>query len=86
MEAIERIQKMELYFDTLQRARKILPELLRQEGPVREMLLALKDYYEGGQWLLDYETDERGGFPKELKRGILSQDAIYDFLCEVESS
>ena len=36
--------------------------------------------------MLDYETDEKGGFPKELKRGILSQNAIYDFFCEAEPS
>ena len=40
----------------------------------------LEDYYTSGQWLEDYEADEQGLLPDDLKRGILSQDALYDFL------
>ena len=28
----------------------------------------------------DYEADERGELPPDLKRGVLSQDALYDLL------
>ena len=30
----------------------------------------------------DYEADERGELPPDLKRGVLSQDALYDLLEE----
>ena len=30
----------------------------------------------------DYEDDEKGKLPKNLKRGILSEDAIYDLIIE----
>jgi hypothetical protein len=43
-------------------------------------LQELVRYYESGQWLQDYELDEAGRLPRDLKRGVLSQDAVYNFL------
>jgi hypothetical protein len=51
---------------------------------VREMLEDLIRYYENGQWLADYRLDEEGGLPTELKRGVLSQDGLYDLLSGLE--
>ena len=42
----------------------------------------LDDYYTSGQWQQDYEADEQGMLPEDLKRGVLSQDALYDLLTE----
>ena len=53
---------------------------------MKQKLNRLISYYENGKWLKDYQLDEQNKLPKNLKRGILSQDGIYDFLCEVESS
>ena len=36
----------------------------------------------GGAWREDYEADEVGTLPEDLKRGVLSQDALYDLLSE----
>lgn len=72
--AIERIQVMERCFDALLEA----PE----ENP--EFLDILKQYVDSGQWLRDYELDEQGLLPKELKRGVLSQDALWNFLTQKE--
>ena len=60
-ERIERIKKMEHYYE------------------------ALKEYYESGLWLSDYEADERGELPKDLKRGVLSQDGLYNLLNDIET-
>ena len=38
----------------------------------------LEEYRESGLWLQDYEADERGELPQDLKRGVLSQDALDD--------
>ena len=38
--------------------------------------------YYGSNWLKDYEDDESGKIPKDLKRGVLSQDAIYNLLAK----
>jgi hypothetical protein len=47
---------------------------------VQQKLRILEDYYTSGQWLEDYEADEQGLLPDDLKRGVLSQDALYDLL------
>ena len=63
-------------------------EALRQ-GDVPSVLgqvETLKAYMESGQWLADYEADERGELPAEMKRGVLSQDGLYDLLCRVNEA
>ena len=67
-EAIRRIQRMEEIFDAVQ-ANHDHPSL-------RELVR----YYEGGQWQKDYELDEQGLLPQDLKRGVLSQDGVYNLL------
>ena len=47
---------------------------------VRKDLATLAKYQESKLWQEDYEADERGELPKDLKRGVLSQDALYDLL------
>ena len=78
-QAIDRVRQMEQCFDLLQQ--------LAQENPApekdalfQELLAFLTQYYHGGQWLQDYELDEQGLLPRELKRGVLAQDAVYDLL------
>lgn len=82
-ETIERITKMEFYFDTIQSALEINPEFLKKEAPAGIMLQELTEYYENGQWLTDYETDEAGLLPQDLKRGVLSEDGVYTLLFEI---
>ena len=43
---------------------------------VRKDIATLREYEESGQWLQDYEADERGELPHDLKRGVLSQDGL----------
>ena len=66
MDIIQRIAYMESLYD-----------LALQTGQIPQ---DLRDYYENGQWLRDYEADERGELPRELKRGVLSQDGLWDLL------
>lgn len=66
MNTIERIQYMEALYDLALRTGEISAELVA--------------YYESGQWLQDYEADERGELPRDLKRGVLSQDGLWELL------
>ena len=66
MEIIERITYMEALYD--------------HAGETGHVPQALLDYYESGQWLQDYEADERGELPRNLKRGVLSQDGLWELL------
>ena len=65
---IERVKKYERLFD----------EVMAFHDP--EKIRLLDEYYTSGEWREDYEADERGELPPDLKRGVLSQDALYDLL------
>ena len=75
--AVARIADMERCFDTLRGAGA---EQIRTDDALQKLLADLIDYYENGLWLHDYELDEQGLLPTTLKRGVLSQDAVYNFL------
>ena len=83
-EKIERIQYMESIFDQLQEIVRNEPHRL-EEVQQKQKLEILMDYYEGGQWLRDYESDERGELPEQLKRGVLSEDGVYNLLTELNN-
>jgi hypothetical protein len=83
-ETIERITLMEFYFDTIQKALEINSDLLKKEAPAGIMLQELIEYYENGQWLADYEADEADLLPPDLKRGILSEDGVYNLLFDID--
>ncbi len=68
LDRIERVEKYERLFNDAATA------------PDPEKLRLLDAYYTSGEWLEDYEADENGELPPELKRGVLSQDALYDLL------
>ena len=52
---------------------------------VRTDIATLREYEESGQWLQDYEADERGELPRDLKRGVLSQDGLDDVFEDAKS-
>lgn len=78
--AILRICRMEWIFDTLLSAD---PSTLLADPVLAAMLEELIAYYESPQWRADYEADEQGAFPPDLKRGVLSQDGVFDFLSDI---
>ena len=78
---VKRIEKMEKYYDTLKSGINASPPKIN-----RKMLKKLLKYYEGGQWLKDYEADEKGLLPSKLKRGVLSEDGVYDLLTEIQAA
>lgn len=76
--AITRIKRMENIFDTLQAGVQANPPVID-----RQLLEILVDYYANGLWIEDYALDEGGYLPSDLKRGVLSQDGVYDLLCVI---
>ena len=81
---IARVQKMEQYFDEIAEVVRLNPELLQTDESIGEKLQELITYYEGGLWMQDYQCDERGKLPRDLKRGVLSEDGLYNLLAEIE--
>ena len=45
-----------------------------------EDICILNDYMDSGEWLADFEADERGEISKTIPRGVLSEDALYNVL------
>ena len=79
-EAVRRVSYMERLLDEVLAAQK-------DEGRTwpwyrMRQLRILEDYYENGLWRLDYETDEKGLLPRGLKRGVLSEDGLYNVLVD----
>ena len=70
---------MERVFDTLIWQSKNTPNNI-DEALKRKLIR----YYEGIGWTLDYSLDEAGMLPKDLKRGVLSQDGVYDLLSDID--
>ena len=83
-DAILRIQQMEQYMDAVSGALKKSPDAIKEDAELCRKVEILTDYMDSGQWLADYEADERGELPSDLKRGILSQDGLYNLICEIE--
>ena len=82
MEQIERIREMERCLDASEKAIQDMSEALSAFEEVQPRYRKLSDYYGSDQWMQDYEDDEAGKLPQDLKRGILSQDAVYDLITE----
>lgn len=84
MDRIARIQEMEAHLDrvsaVLRNTEAGLPELLAVQDSVRH----LSAYYSSPLWREDFQADEAGELPKDLHRGVLSEDAVYDLLTEYD--
>ena len=78
-----RIMRMEYRYTTLLR---YSPAQIRKSLRLRRMVHALSAYCDSGRWLKDYAADEQGLLPRWLKRGVLSQDGLYDLLCSLDDS
>lgn len=79
-----RIRQMERYLDEGQESIRNLAEALEQWEEVQENLQKLFGYYGSLDWFSDLEADERGELPKDLKRGVLSEDAVYNLIADYE--
>ncbi len=79
----ERIRRMEVRYDALTRVLKEEP--VSGTAAMRKNAETLSAYL-SGRWKTDYLLDELGLLPKNLKRGVLSQDGLYDLLSAPEIS
>ena len=77
---IERIARMEEKMDAVLAAAAALETALERWKEARPALAELSAYYDGGDWLADFTADEAGLLPEDLKRGVLSEDGLFDLL------
>lgn len=64
---------------------KRLEAALDRYESVRQAIAALDEYYGSDLWRQDLADDEAGLLPENLKRGVLSQDAIWNLLTDVRT-
>ncbi|MBR1808826.1 MAG: DUF4298 domain-containing protein [Paludibacteraceae bacterium] len=88
---INRITQMEQLFSSLrQRISRILTDLENDRLPLADLLGQRKTlqpdidrlaaYYSSDAWIADFEADEAGLLPKDMPRGVLSEDGVNDLL------
>lgn len=82
MEQMERIKRMEQQLEVASRAVKGLAAALDDYDAAQEALQELEAYYGSEEWRQDFAADEAGHLPKEMKRGVLSEDAVWNLLEE----
>ena len=82
MEQIEKIKQMELRMERAAKAVMELSAALDNYESVQEDIAELDNYYGSEMWKQDYADDEAGRLPADLKRGVLSEDGIWNLLSD----
>lgn len=85
MKQIERIQYMEKLLDYVIMTRKEQNINPQKSAKIQEAIRILAEYYASDDWKRDFADDEAGLLLKELKRGVLSEDGIWNVLSSEES-
>jgi len=83
-QTLERIQQMEEYLDQILDVLSSSKQPSWDLKPLSSIIDILMDYYYNGQWLKDYEADERGEIPSNIKRGVLAEDTLYNLFIDIQ--
>ena len=81
-EQLRRIRKMERHLVRAASALKRLYSAIDKYDEAKADIAALASYYGSNDWKQDFAADEAGLLPKNLKRGVLSEDGIWNLLEE----
>ena len=81
-EQIARIRKMERRLNRALAAVKRLELALEKYEAAQDDIAALGEYYGSDLWKQDLADDEAGRLPSDLKRGVLSEDGIWNLLTD----
>ncbi len=77
---LARIRQMERRYRAVTAAMKRLNAALDKWEAVQDDIAALSEYYSSQEWRKDFEDDEAGLLPEDLKRGVLSEDGLWNLL------
>ena len=77
---IQRITRYEAMMDRVSASNRALEKALDLFEKTEEMRVELSRYLSSEDWMKDFCDDEEGLLPKDLKRGVLSEDGLYDTL------
>ena len=82
MDRIKRIEAMEARLDRSLEAISALQSALDRYIDAAADIRALEDYLTGEEWKEDFAADEQGLLPPWLRRGVLSEDGVYNMLSD----
>lgn len=82
-EQTKRIAGMEKRFDQAQKKVNALQRALSDYQEYLPEIQMLMDYYDSSLWQKDYQDDEAGLIPENLKRGVLSEDGVYNLIADM---
>ena len=82
-EQIARIQQMEHCLDCASQAVMHLSVALDEYDEAQDAIRQLSGYYGSDEWKQDLEDDSKGFLPQDLKRGVLSEDALWNLFEDV---
>ena len=80
MKQTERIERMEQNLERATDALRVMNDALDEYEAAQDALHELDTYYGSDTWKQDFSDDEQGRLPNTLKRGVLSEDAIWNIL------
>ena len=80
---IARVRKMEDDFNMVRDIMEDMESAVYNFEAIQRRIERLFIYMEDGQFLKDFEADERGELPKDMPRGVLSEDALDQLLIDV---
>ena len=80
VDQIERIMQMEQILDKAEAAAENLLAAIETCHSLEDSIQKLEAYYTSAEWKQDYDDDCAGRLPEGLKRGVLSEDAVYNLL------
>ncbi|MBR3641040.1 MAG: DUF4298 domain-containing protein [Oscillibacter sp.] len=83
------LARIERYEGMMREAEALLAAKTRSEeetAALQGLRAALSAYYAGEEWKRDFADDEAGRLPKDLPRGVLSEDGLYELLERLEEA
>ena len=79
---VRRIQEMSQRLEHAAGALRSFETALGALREAQEDIAVLETYYTSRLWRKDFEDDEAGKVPRDIDRGVLSEDAVYDLLTD----
>ena len=76
----QHIFRMESILDKAIKKMDELEKSISEYEEFQSEIQELEAYYTDAQWKEDFANEEKGRFPEKLKRGVLSEDGIYNVL------
>ena len=76
----QHIYAMESILDKATQKMDALEKKIEEYEAFQAEIRKLEEYYTSPQWKADFVADEAGQYPDKLKRGVLSEDGIWNML------